>query len=139
VTTQWRKPSSRKGSLDDRATFLPKQDWLPANRLNELLRLSSMQISSSRTRRISRHFRHDPPLRANKPSTRLLFPPGAGKKGLSASPPWNTTTTPLPFATLANPWPRKRQSQEKQPRLTIYWLVTIDICPCQSNYGSIEM
>ena len=139
MTTQWRKPSWRKGSFHDRATSLPKQDWLLAKRLTELLRLSSMQISSSRTRRISRHFRHDLPLRARKPSTRHHFPQALGRKGC----PQVCRGTPQPrfchVLLLQILGQERLQSQENHPRLTIYWLVTIGICLCQSNYGSTGM
>jgi hypothetical protein len=100
------KSKLEKGSLHDRATSLPEQDRLLANRLTESLGLSTMQIRASKTGRMSRHFSHDLPLSASKPSTRPLSPRGL-EEGLSASLPWNTTTTHLPCATLANPWSTK--------------------------------
>jgi len=74
------KSKLEKGSLHDRATSLPEQHRLLANRLTESLGLSTMQIRSSRTGRMSRHFSHDLPLSATKPSTRPLSPQGLGRR-----------------------------------------------------------
>ena len=126
------KSKLEKGSLHDRATSLPEQHRLLANRLTESLGLSTMQIRSSRTGRMSRHFSHDLPLSASKPSTRPLPPQGLGRRVVRQSAvEHHNHASAMCYS--------GKSLVNKGYRRTNYLLVTMDICPCQSNYVSTAM
>lgn len=97
-----------------------------------------MQVRSSITRTIPHHFSYHLPLHASKPSARPLPPQALGRNGC----PPVCRRIPQPrfcHMLLLQILGQERLQSQKKPHLTIHWLVIIDICPCQSNYGSSEI